>query len=194
MTTSHSMESTTSRKIVWGAALLFAASAAACGSSPQSLTGTTPSALSSVASATDSGGTFSALKQGKGKGPDKGDDDTTPTTGGTPTTGTGDGEEPADDSGHGRSQTQIEGFTTSVTGTCPDLTIVINGQTIKTDLTTDFQRADCTDLVDPTAADFHLHIAAKMQEDALVATYVRMQGPKIDEGDDTVTPTTGTTP
>src|SRR6266545_3760578 len=139
MTTSHSMKSTTSHKIVWGAALLLAASAAACGSSPQSLAGTTPSVLSSVASATDSGGTFSALKTGKGKGT-------------TPTTGADAGEETGDDSGHGRSKTQIEGFTTSVTGTCPDLTIVINGQTIKTDLTTDFQRADCTDLVDPTAA------------------------------------------
>ena len=71
------MKSTTSYKIVWGAVLLFAASAAACGSSPQSLAGTTPSVLSSVASATDSGGTFSALKTGKGKGPDKGGDDTT---------------------------------------------------------------------------------------------------------------------
>jgi len=70
---------------------------------------------------------------------------------------------------------------------------VINGQTVKTDLTTDFQRADCTDLVDP-AAPFHLHIAAKMHEDTLVAAYVRMQGPKIDENDDTVTPTTGSTP
>jgi hypothetical protein len=182
MTTSNSMKSTTSYKIVWGAALLFAASAAACGSSPQSLAGTTPSVLSSVASANDSGGTFSALKTGKGKGPDKGGDDTTPITDTTPTTG------------DGHSKTQIEGFTTSVTGTCPDLTIVINGQTVTTDLTTDFQRAECTDLVDPTAEAFHLHIAATMQEDALVATYVRMQGPKIDEGDDTVTPTTGTTP
>ena len=174
MTTSHSMKSTTSYKVVWGAALLFAASAAACGSSPQSLAGTTPSVLSSVASATDSGGTFSALKTGNGKGSD---------TGATPTTGADDGEETGDDSGHGRSKTQIEGFTTSLTGTCPDLTIVINGQTVKTDLTTEFQRADCTDLVDPTAPAFHLHIAAKMQDDALVATYVRMQGPKIDEGD-----------
>jgi hypothetical protein len=121
-------------------------------------------------SAAVSGGTFSALKTGRGKGPDKGGDDTTPTT----------GEETGDDSGHGGSKTQIEGFTTSVTGTCPDLTIVINGQTVKTDLTTDFQRADCTDLADPTAAAFHLHIAAKMDEDALVATYVRMQGPKIE--------------
>ena len=194
MTTSHSMKSRTSRKIVWGAVLLFAASAAACGSSPQSLAGTTPSVLSSVASATDSGGTFSALKTGRGKGPDKGGDDTTPTAGTTPTTGADDGEETGDDSGHGRSKTQLEGFTTSVTGTCPELTIVINGQTVKTDLATDFQRADCTDLADPAAAAFHLHIAAKMEEDELVATYVRMQGPKIDEGDDTVTPTTGTTP
>jgi hypothetical protein len=180
MTTSHPMKSTTSRKIVWVAVLLFAMSAAACGSSPQSLAGTTPSVLSSVASATDSGGTFSTLKTGKGKGPDQG--------------GADDGEETGDDNGHGRSKTQIEGFTTSVTGTCPDLTIVINGQTVKTDLTTDFQRADCSNLADPTASAFHLHIAAKMEEDALVATYVRMQGPKIDEDDDTLTPTTGTTP
>jgi hypothetical protein len=181
MTTSHSMKSTTSHKIVWGAALLFAASAAACGGSPQSLMGTTPSTLSSVASATDSGGTFSVLKAGKGKGPDKGGDDTTPTAGTTLTTGADDGEETGDDSGHGHSQTQIEGFTTSVTGTCSDLTIVmINGKTIKTDRTTDFQRADCADLVAPTTEGFHLHIAAKMQEDALVATYVRMQGAKID--------------
>ena len=189
------MKSTTSRKIVWGAVVLFAASAAACGNSPQSLAGTTPSVLSSVASATDSGGTFSTLKTGKGKGPDKGGDDTTPTTGTTATTGADDGEETGDDSGHGRSQTQIEGFTTSVTGTCPDLTIVmINGKTITTDPATDFQRVDCADLVAPTTEGFHLHIAAKMQDDALVATYVRMQGPKIDEDDDTLTPTTGTTP
>src|SRR5437667_714953 len=165
MTTSHSMESTTSRKIVWGAALLFAAaSAAACGNSPQSTMGTAPSSLSAVASATDSGGTFSALKEGngKGKGPDKGDDapkapttgttptGTTPTTGTTPPTGTTPDTDEGDDAGHGNAATQIEGLTTSVTGTCPNLTIVINGQTITTDVKTDFQRADCADLAPAT--------------------------------------------
>jgi hypothetical protein len=160
------------------------------------------------------GKAMSTLKEGKGKGPDKGGDTTTPTTGTTPTT-----DDPAtgDDHGHGHAAMQIEGFTSSVAGTCPELTIVINDMTVQTDATTDFQRADCSDLAPvttttppatgttptsgtadtttpttttpptttPPAASFHLHIAAQMDATGkLVATYVRMQGPAIGGGDD----------
>jgi hypothetical protein len=215
MITSHSIES--SRKIVWGALLVLAASTAACGGATQSMMGTAPSSLSAVASAPDTGGSFGTLKQGNGKGPGRGGD--APTTGTTPTTGTepdADDPEAGDESGHGHAAMQLEGFTTSVTGTCPDLTIVINDKTVTTNIETDFQRADCTDLepaatTTPTtgtvtttavaATSFHLHIAATMDATTgdLVATYVRMQGPKIghgdEEDDDTeTTPTTGTTP
>ncbi len=161
-----------------------------------------PSSLSAVATATDSGGTFSTLKEGKGKGPDKGGD--APAKGGdapAPATGTtpgkDDGEDTGDDSGPGHNQTQIEGFTTSVTGTCPNLTIVINAQTVKTDLKTDFQRAECTHIADPKAvAGLHLHIAATMKAGTLTATSVRMQGPKPDgdDTDDDAAPATGTAP
>ena len=211
MTTSHSIEST-SRKIVWGALALFAVATAACGGATQSMTGTAPSSLSAMSGAPDAGGTFGLLKEGKGKGPN----------GGAPTTPT----EPGDDQdGHGHAAVQFEGFTSDITGTCPNLTIVINEQTIITNEHTDFQRADCTDLKPATTTTpttgttptvgttaettptttapdeetgFHLHIAANMDATGkLVATYVRMQGPKIGGGEDededtTPTPTTTT--
>jgi len=212
MTTSHSVE--VSRKIVLGAIVVFAVSTAACGGAVQSMTGTAPSSLSALASAPDAGGAFSLLKEGNGKGPDRG---------GTPTTGTqpdADDPETGDETGHGHSAIQIEGFTDSITGECPDLTIVIGDQTITTTIDTDFQRADCMDLeptttttpttgtttpttgtaaVTPSATSWHLHIAAKKDATTgdLIATYVRMQGPKIghgdDEDEDTTPPTTGTT-
>lgn len=201
MTHSHSTESTVRRPLIWLGIVLMAVSAAACGGTSQSLTGIAPSSLSAVAASTDGGGTFSALKEGKGKGPGKGGD--TPTTGTVP-----EADDPAEeeDRGHGKSAMQIEGFTTSITGTCPAITIGINGLTVTTDENTEFQRAECTDLAPATttptpttttkadapttttptthdAAAFHLHIAAKKDATgALVATYVRMQGPRI--GDD----------
>ena len=202
MTTSHSIKS--SRKIVWGALALFAVATTACGGATQSMTGTAPSSLSAMSGAPDAGSTFGLLKEGKGKGPDA-------RIGETPTTPTepGDDQE-GDDSGHGHGHAavQLEGFTSDITGTCPDLTIVINDQTITTNLDTDFQRGVCTDLLPVTittpttgttptvgttaetvpaeATSFHLHIAATMDAETgkLVATYVRMQGPKIGEGDD----------
>jgi len=202
MTTSHSIKS--SRKIVWGALALFAVATTACGGATQSMTGTAPSSLSAMSGAPDAGSTFGVLKEGKGKGPDA-------RIGETPTTPTepGDDQE-GDDSGHGRGHAavQIEGFTSDITGTCPDLTIVINDQTITTNLDTDFQRGVCTDLLPVTittpttgttptvgttadtvpeeATAFHLHIAATMDAETgkLVATYVRLQGPKIGEGDE----------
>jgi diadenosine tetraphosphate (Ap4A) HIT family hydrolase len=55
------------------------------------------------------------------------------------------------------------------------------------DLTTEFQRATCAAIkaAGETHTPVHLHIAARKQDDALVAVYVRMQGPKGDEVDDT---------
>jgi hypothetical protein len=69
------------------------------------------------------------------------------------------------------------------------LTIVFDDTeetTVKTeDLTTAFQRATCKALKESTAPSIHLHIAAtRMEDDSLVATYVRMQGPKFDDSDD----------
>ena len=201
MTTSHSIEST-SRKIVWGALALFAVATAACGGATQSLTGTAPSSLSAMSAAPDAGGTFGLMKEGKGKGPN----------GDTPTTPTAPGDDQDSGHGHGHAALQFEGFTSDIAGTCPDLTIVINEQTILTNEDTDFQRAECTDLkpaaitppttgTTPTVGTkaettptttapeeetgFHLHIAATMDDEGkLVATYVRMQGPKIGAGDD----------
>jgi hypothetical protein len=192
MTTPHSMESVT-RKIMWPSVILIAAAAAACGGSTQDLAGTAPSQVSAVATASDTGGSFSLLKEGKGKGrptPDAGD---TPTTGTTP-----DPDDPEEDSselgkghGHGKATIQIEGFSEKIDGTCPNLIISINGLTVHTvetlELTTDFQRATCEALAlkASTAPSIHLHIAAKkMEDESLVATYVRMQGPKFDDGDD----------
>jgi hypothetical protein len=187
------MESTTTRTIVWAAVILLAATVAACGGSTQALTGTAPSQVSSVAAASDTGGSLSLLKEGRGKGGQT----PAPETGTTPTTGTTpDPDAPEDDSdelgkghGHGKATIQYEGFTKSITGDCPALTIVFNdddGTTVRTeDLTTEFQRATCKALKESTALSIHLHIAAKkMEDDSLVAIYVRMQGPKFDDGDD----------
>ena len=195
MTTSHAIEST-SRKIVWGALALFAVASTACGGATQSMAGTAPSSLSAMSAAPDAGGTFGLLKEGKGKGPN----------GDTPTTPTAPGDD--QDGGHGHAALQFEGFTSDITGTCPDLTIVINEETILTNEDTDFQRADCEDLTPETTttttttvstqsettptttapeqhAGFHLHIAATMDDAGkLVATYVRMQGPKLGGGED----------
>jgi hypothetical protein len=225
MTTSNSIAST-SRKIMWIGTLLMAASAVACGGTTQAL-GTAPSGVPAVAAAPDAGGTFGTLKDGKGKdstgkGPDRGDTPTAgtaPSNGGAPDTDTDDPEtgaghghghqpEPGDDHGHDAAMTQLEGFSTSITGTCPSLTIEINGMTVTTDLTTDFQRGVCTDLVpttttppptgttptagttpaagtEPPAQSFHLHIAATADATGkLVASYVRLQGGDETGGDD----------
>ena len=114
MTNLMPTESKTTRKIAWGALLMFAASAAACGGSPQAMTGTAPSTFAASESAPDAGSTFSTMKEGNGRGKGPG---TTP-----------DADEPTGDiGGPGRNQTQIEGMATEITGTCPALTIVING-------------------------------------------------------------------
>ena len=207
MTTSHSIEST-SRKIVWGALALFAVASAACGGATQSMAGTAPSSLSAMSGAPDAGGAFGLMKEGKGKGPN----------GDTPTTPTAPGDDQDGGHGHGHATLQFEGFTSDITGTCPDLTIVINEETIVTNEDTDFQRTECADLKPQTTttttistqtettptttapeqhAGFHLHIAATMDDEGkLIATYVRMQGPKIgggeDDDEDTTTPTTPT--
>ena len=176
MMTQDLTHSRTLRNIGWGATLLFAAaSLTACGSSPQSMLGTAPSALGAIASADSSaGGTLSAFKDGHGNSDNGNGHDggkptapaptTPPPT--SPTTGTAPGSDghghdagdPPGNSGgdHGNTQLQVEGIATSVTGTCPALTIVIGDQTITTDATTDFQRGDCTDIV----AGQQLHIAA----------------------------------
>ena len=178
MTTLHSVES----KIVWGALTMFAVATTACGGATQSMAGTAPSSLSAASGAANVGGSFGLLKEGKGKGPDS-------STGDTPTTPTvpGDDQE-GDEGGHGHAALQFEGFTSDITGECQNLTIVINEQTIITNDHTDFQRAECTDLKPTPAPEepvvFHLHIAATMDGDGnLVATYVRMQGPKVGAGD-----------
>ena len=210
MTISHSMQSPITRKLTWAAVLLLAAAVAACGGSTQASTGTAPSLVSPLAAATDGSGTFGLFKEGKGKSPDKGHSPDpalgTPTDGTTP-----DPDEDAGDigegHGHGKAAIQLEGFVRGddIDGTCNELMIVINHVTVTTADTTEFQRATCQAIVDATATGrVHLHIAAKMQEDVLVASYVRMQGPKGDDGDDadedgappttSTTPTTGTTP
>jgi hypothetical protein len=207
MTTSHSMESTITRKIVWTGVVLLAATVAACGGSTQAMTGTAPSQVSSIAAASEDGGSFSLLKEGKGKGHSPAPEIGTPTTGTAPEPG--DPEEDSDELGngygHGKATIQYEGFTKSITGDCPTLTIVFNDAdetTVKTEeFTTAFQRATCKALKASTAPSIHLHIAAKkMEDESLVAIYVRMQGPKFDDGDDadeeegtTPTTTTGTT-
>jgi hypothetical protein len=208
------------RKTMFAALLTVAALAAACGGTTQSLTGTAPSAMSTTASASALAGTLGTFKEGNGRGHGKGDDGFV--TGMPPAIGEPDAREPGEDGdeGHGRAAIQLEGSATSITGTCPDLTIVINDQTVITDIDTEFQRADCSDLApatlttpapstpttsttqtltdDPTPTSFHLHIAAR--QDAvtgdLIAVYVRMQGPKIDGADDGAddTETPATTP
>ena len=170
------MGSVITSKIASGAVLLLAAAVAACGGSTQASTGTTPSVVSPVSAASDAAGTFGLFKEGKGKG--------TPTDGTTP-----DPDEDAGDigegHGHGNAAIQLEGLvgTNDIDGTCK--TIVINHITVTTVDATEFQRATCKEIVDATATGpVRLHIAAKMQEDLLVASYVRMQGPKGDDGDD----------
>ena len=192
MTTFHSMDSTITRKIMWTGVVLLAATVAACGGSTQSATGTAPSQVSSIAAASENGGSFNLLKEGKGKGghspaPEIG----TPTTGDTPEPDEpeDDGDGPGKGHGHGKALIQYEGFTKSITGDCPALTIVFDDDdatTVKTEaLTTEFQRATCEALKTSTAPSIHLHVAAKkMEDDSLVATYVRMQGPRHDAGDD----------
>jgi hypothetical protein len=84
-----------------------------------------------------------------------------------------------DNAGHGA--IQIEGIATKVTGTCPTLAIVVNGQTVTTALATEFQRASCAQI----ETGQRLHIAGSMQAGSFVAAYVRMQGqtPGDDHGD-----------
>jgi hypothetical protein len=196
----HSMEPTITRKIAWTAVMLMLAGVvAACGGSTQTLPGTAPSFVSPLAGTTDGAGTFSPLKEGKGKGPDKGAPETgAPTTGESPEPGDAGDIGAGHGHGHGNAAIQLEGFTDEIDdGPCPTLTIVINHISVTTELATEFQRTDCQAILDATTP-VHLHIAAKMQGDVLVATYVRMQGPKGDDGDDAgedgTTPTTGTTP
>ena len=168
--------------------VLLAAAVTACGGSTQTTTGTAPSLVAPLASAGDEAGTLGLLKEGKGKGPH-----TTPTTGTTPDPDDKDGDdessEPGRGHGHGKATLQIEGFTTSITGDCPKLTIVVNNATVITvdsPDATEFQRATCAQ-IKAAGKDHpvHLHIAAKRQDDdSLVAVYVRMQGPKVGHGDD----------
>src|SRR5262245_5347641 len=194
MTTSRSMESTITRKILFAGAVLLAATVAACGGSTQAMTGTTPSQVSSIAAASENGGSFSLLKEGKGRGHSPAPEIGTPTTGTTPDPDDPEADDDAGESGHGhghgKAAIQIEGFTESITGECPELTIVFEDHTevttVKMDeLETEFQRVTCKALKASTAPSIHLHIAAeKMVDDSLVAIYVRMQGPKFDYGDD----------
>ena len=179
------MESTITRKILFAAVVLLAATVAACGGSMQAMTGTTPSQVSSIAAASENGGSFSLLEEGKGR---------TPATGTTPDPDDPEANDDAGESGHGhghgKAAIQIEGFTKSVTGECPELTIVFEDHTevttVKMDeLETEFQRVTCKALKASTAPSIHLHIAAeKMEDGSLVAIYVRMQGPKFDDGDE----------
>jgi len=188
MTTFHSMASTTTRKIVWAGVILLAV--AACGGSTPGSTGTAPSLVSPIAGATDGAGSFHLLKEGQGKGGHS----PTPEIGTTPTIDdpeTDDAGESGHGHDHGKAAIQYEGFSTSITGGCPDgLTIVFDDDdttvtTVTTDLTTEFQRATCAALLAAGTTPVHLHIAATMQDETLVAIYVRMQGPKGDDADDT---------
>lgn len=190
------MESTITRKIMWTATVLLAATVAACGGSTQETTGTVPSLVSPIAASSDSGGSLGLLKEGKGKGhspvPEIG---TTPDPD-DPETGE-DAGEPGHGHGHGKAVIQYEGFTKSIAGTCPELTIVFDDKdatTVKTeDLTTEFQRATCDVLAAAGETPVHLHVAAKIEDEALVAIYVRMQGPKDHDGDDEEVTTLTTT-
>jgi len=181
------MESTLTRTMTWPGVVLLAATVTACGGATQVATGTAPSEVSSIAAATENGGTFSLLKEGKGKGHSPAPEL------GTPTPEPDDPEEDGDDlgtgHGHGKATIQYEGFTKSITGECPALTIVFDDAdetTITTeDLTTAFQRATCAALKASTKPSIHLHVAAKkMDDESLVAIYVRMQGPKFDDSED----------
>jgi hypothetical protein len=171
---------------MWSVVILLAVAVAACGgSTTQAMTGTAPSIVSPLADSPN--GTLSVLKEGNGKGSDKGGHAPAPTTA-APTTGTtpddaDEADAPEDGHGHGHARRQIEGFSASITGECQTLTITINDVIVTTNEDTKFQRAACQDLVDPEATSFHLHIAAKVTDEGLIATYVRMQGPKA-KGDE----------
>src|SRR5215212_7541942 len=156
MPTSHSMETTMTRKIVCMAVLLVAATVAACGGSTQSVAGTAPSQVTPLAVGSEGAGAFSPLKEGKGKGGHS-DVGTTPTTGTTPEADDADedsdGDENGKEHGHGNAMIQIEGFTASIDGSCPGLTIVMENtvsvRTVATpELTTEFQRATCKAIED----------------------------------------------
>lgn len=189
MTILHSSESTTTRKFVWAAVILLAAAVAACGGSTQGVTGTAPSLVSPAAATTDGAGTFNLLKAGKGKGGHS----PAPEIGTTPEPEDPEGDAGESGHGHGRGKAtiQYEGFTKSISGDCPALTIVFDDDdsdefTVKTEeLTTEFQRATCEALKASTAPSIHLHVAAKkLEDDSLVAIYVRMQGPRFDHGEE----------
>ena len=192
MTTSHSTGSTITRTIVWTGVVLLAATMTACGGSTQAMSGTAPSDVSSIAATTENGGSFSALKEGKGKGHAPAPELGTPTTGDTPDPDDpeGDSDELGNGHGHGKAAIQLEGLATIGTeGDCPTLIITINGLTVTTfdtpEIKTEFQRATCEQLKASTAPSIHLHIAAKkMADESLAAIYVRMQGPKFDDGED----------
>jgi len=192
MTTSHSVESTITRKIVWTGVVLLAATVAACGGVTQTATGTAPSEVASIAAATENGGSFSLLKEGKGKGHSPAPELGTPTTGDTPEGDDpeGDGDELGTGHGHGKAAIQLEGLATiDAEADCPALIITINGLTVTTidtpEFKTEFQRATCEQIKAFGAPSIHLHIAArKMEDDSLAAIYVRMQGPKFDDGED----------
>jgi len=185
------MESTDHRKILFAGVVLLAATVAACGGSTRAMTGTAPSQVSSVAGASEDGGSFSLLKEGKGRGHSPAPEIGTPTAGDTPEPDApeGDGDELGNGHGHGKAAIQLEGLATIDTeADCPTLIITINGLTVTTidtlDFKTEFQRATCEQLKASTAPSIHLHIAAtKMEDDSLAAIYVRMQGPKFDIDD-----------
>jgi hypothetical protein len=192
------MESMMTRKFGWIAVVLLTATVAACGGSTQT-TGTAPSLVAPVAASSETAGNLGLLKEGNGKG----HLGTPPTV---PEPGDAGAEEESGDIGEGhghvKAAIQLEGFTDLIDGTCPELTININGIEVITvgppELATEFQRADCeTIAATPEGTPIHLHIAAKQQGDDLVAIYVRMQGPKGDDGDagdeeEETTPTTTT--
>jgi hypothetical protein len=185
MRTPYSVESTITRTIVWTGVVLLAATAAACGGSTQA-TGTAPSQVSSIAAASEDGGSFGLLKEGKGKGHSPAPEIGTPTTP-EPDDPEEDGDELGTGHGHGKAAIQLEGFAT-IDADCPTLSITINGLTVTTvdtpEFKTEFQRATCEELKASTAPSIHLHIAAKkMADDSWAAIYVRMQGPKFDHGD-----------
>jgi hypothetical protein len=191
MTTFHSMESTTTRKIMWAAVILLTVAVAACGGSTQGITGTAPSLVSPIAAgATNGAGSFNLLKEGKGKGGHS----PAPDIGTTPTIDDPETDDPGESGhghGHGKAAIQYEGFTTSITGGCVDGLIIkftdddTTETTITTDSGTEFQRARCVELLAAgETTPVHVHIAATWQNATLVAIYVRMQGPKGDDADD----------
>jgi hypothetical protein len=185
------MESMMTRQFRWIAVVLLTATVAACGGSTQT-TGTAPSLVAPVAASTETAGKLGLLKEGNGKG----HLGTPPTV---PEPGDADAEEDAGDigegHGHGKAAIQLEGFIdpASIEGDCSGLMIPIHDVIVNTDDSTEFQRATCDQLLASTTL-IHVHIAAKMQDEMLVAIYVRMQGPKGDDGDEEeeTTPTTTT--